>query len=165
MSNTILELIQQYGYLFLYCAFSLGPFGIPIPNEITIITGAILSHSGLINAWLTYFSILTGLLTAMTMFYLAGKLFGIPLKNRIQHKKYYKKAEHILKKKGDMAICIGMFIPVVRYFVPLLIGLSGTHYRKFALITYSTALLWTLLFFTAGTFFGQTILTLLSYLF
>ncbi|MGV2962968.1 hypothetical protein NST33_25985 [Paenibacillus sp. FSL L8-0435] len=33
ISNTILELLHQYGYLIFYFAFSLGPFGIPIPND------------------------------------------------------------------------------------------------------------------------------------
>lgn len=56
ISNTILELLHQYGYLIFYFAFSLGPFGIPIPNEITIISGAILSHTGVINSWITILS-------------------------------------------------------------------------------------------------------------
>ncbi|WP_413379382.1 hypothetical protein [Paenibacillus taichungensis] len=60
ISNTILELLHQYGNLIFYFAFSLGPFGIPIPNEITMISGAILSHTGVINSWITYFCILAG---------------------------------------------------------------------------------------------------------
>jgi len=54
---------------------------------------------------------------------------------------------------------IGMFIPVVRYIIPLLIGLSGTSYRRFALFSYSIALGWSLLFFSAGTYFGDHILS------
>lgn len=58
-------------------------------------------------------------------------------------------------------MCIGMFIPVVRYSMPLLIGLSGILYKKFALITYSSALLWTIIFFCFRNFFGDSILSLL----
>ncbi|MCG7376679.1 hypothetical protein MH215_06705 [Paenibacillus sp. ACRSA] len=72
-SNAILELLHQYGYLFFYFAFSLGPFGVPIPNEITIISGALLSHLGVINAFITYCCILSGLLTAITIAYVVGK--------------------------------------------------------------------------------------------
>lgn len=43
-------------------------------------------------------------------------------------------------------MCSSMFIPVVRYFMPLLIGLSGVRYKEFALITYLSALLWTIIF-------------------
>ncbi|MCP1133702.1 DedA family protein [Paenibacillus polysaccharolyticus] len=161
--NTILEFLHHYGYLFFFFAFSLGPFGVPIPNEITILTAAILSHSGVINSWLTYFCILMGLLTATTLFYLAGKFFGPSLKRRFHTNKHYQKAENILERKGNNAICVGMFIPVVRYFLPLLVGLSGVKYRKFALISYSVAIFWTMLLFTVGTFFGEHLLSVLPF--
>lgn len=159
VSDSILELINQYGYLFFYLAFTLGPFGIPIPNEITVITGAILSHKEIINPWMTYFSILSGLLTAFTIAYFAGKLFGRKLKNRFNNNMHFQRAERILKKRGDLAMCIGMFVPVVRYIIPLLIGLGSENYRKFALISYSCALCWTIIYFSVGTFFGTPILT------
>lgn len=133
--NTILDFIHHHGYFFFFLAFSLGPFGVPIPNEVTIVTSAVLSRSGVINHWAAYLSILAGLLTALTITYYAGKLFGHRFEGRFSHNKHYLKAESILRKKGNVAMCIGMFIPVVRYFIPLLIGLSGLHYRKFALIT------------------------------
>ncbi|MBB6024921.1 membrane protein DedA with SNARE-associated domain [Paenibacillus sp. JGP012] len=161
--NTILEFLHHYGYLFFFIAFSLGPFGVPIPNEITILTAAILSHSGVINSWLTYFCILLGLLTAVTLFYWAGKLFGPTLNKKLHKNKHYKQAENILNRNGNNAICIGMFIPVVRYFLPLLIGLSGVEYKKFALISYSSAIFWTILLFTLGTFFGEHLLSVLSF--
>lgn len=161
IGNAVLDLIHQYGYLFFFLAFSLGPFGIPIPNEVTILTGAVLSRSDVINHWAAYISILAGLLTAITIAYSAGHFFGHKFKKKFSHNKHYLRAESILRKKGNLAMCIGMFIPVVRYFMPLLIGLSGIRYKKFALITYSSALLWTIIFFALGTFFGDSILSLL----
>ncbi|WP_438493247.1 DedA family protein [Paenibacillus sp. IHBB 3054] len=157
VSNTIFELINQYGYLFFYLAFFLGPFGIPVPNEITILTGAILSHNGVLNSWMTYFCILSGLLTSITLSYFAGKLFGKKLKNRFHNNSYFQKAEMILKKRGDWAMSIGIFFPIIRYILPLLIGLSGAHFKKFALISYSSALFWTIAFFTVGKYFGHHI--------
>ncbi|MEC0126994.1 DedA family protein [Paenibacillus pabuli] len=161
VSNTILELLHQHGYLIFYFAFSLGPFGIPIPNEITIISGAILSHMGVIHSWITYFCILSGLLTAMTVAYFAGKLFGPKIQHRLQHNKHFIKAELILNTRGNWAMCIALFIPIVRYALPLVIGLSGVHFRKFALISYSSALFWTITYFIAGTYFGNSILSAL----
>lgn len=160
MAGTALfDLINQYGYFLFYLAFTLGPFGIPIPNEITILTGATLSQAGVINSWITYFCILSGLLTGFTTAYFAGKYFGQKLKNKFQQNRHFQTAELILKKRGNMAMFIGMFIPGVRYIIPLLIGLSGTRYRQFALISYSSAIGWTVMFFSAGTFFGEYILS------
>lgn len=100
ISNTLMELIHQYSYLFFFLAFSLGPFGVPIPNEVTILSGAILSHTGAINHWLTYFCILAGLLTAITISYCAGRLFGQRLKRRLNDNNHYQKAELLLQKKA-----------------------------------------------------------------
>ncbi|GIO84949.1 hypothetical protein J25TS5_18810 [Paenibacillus faecis] len=161
IDNSVLDLVHQYGYLFFFLAFSLGPFGIPIPNEVTILTVAVLGSSGVINHWAAYICILAGLLTAITVSYFAGKLFGHRLKKKLLTNKHYLKAESILRKRGDIAMCIGMFIPIVRYVMPLLIGMSGMHYKKFTLMTYSSALLWTLAFFTLGTFFGNPVLSML----
>ena len=162
ISNTVIELINQYSYLFFFLAFSLGPFGIPIPNEVTILSGAILSHTGVINHWLTYFCILAGLLTAITISYCAGRMFGHRLKKKLHDNKHYQKAESILNKRGDLAICIGMFIPIVRYFIPLLVGLSGTQYKKFIFLSYSSAVFWTITYFTLGTYFGPAILSMFA---
>ncbi|WP_025679603.1 DedA family protein [Paenibacillus massiliensis] len=165
ISNTLIELIHQYSYLFFFLAFSLGPFGVPIPNEVTILSGAILSHTGAINHWLTYFCILAGLLTAITISYCAGRLFGQRLKRRLNDNNHYQKAELLLQKKGDWAMCIGMFIPIVRYFMPLLVGLGGTQYKKFIFLSYSSAIFWTTTYFMLGTFFGTTILDMFASLF
>ncbi|WP_249043541.1 DedA family protein [Paenibacillus faecis] len=115
----------------------------------------------MINHWAAYICILAGLLTAITVSYFAGKLFGHRLKKKLLTNKHYLKAESILRKRGDIAMCIGMFIPIVRYVMPLLIGMSDMHYKKFTLMTYSSALLWTLAFFTLGTFFGNPVLSML----
>ncbi|QOS79185.1 DedA family protein [Paenibacillus sp. JNUCC31] len=161
ISNTILELLNQYGYLIFYFAFSLGPFGIPIPNEITIISGAILSHTGVINCWITYLCILSGLLTAITIAYFAGSLFGPKLKCRFQHNKQFIKAERLLDQYGNWAMCVSLFIPILRYVLPLVIGISSVQFRKFALVSYSSALLWTITYFIAGTYLGYPLLAAL----
>jgi hypothetical protein len=36
LNETIVHLVNQYGYLFFYLAFTLGPFEKPVPNEVTI---------------------------------------------------------------------------------------------------------------------------------
>lgn len=157
INNTVLDLINQYGYFFFFLAFTLGPFGIPIPNEVTILSAAILSQSGVINQWVTYLCILSGLLTAITLAYFIGNIFGHGLKRKLMNNKHFIKAEAIFRSKGDLGMCIGMFILVVRYLMPLLVELSGIENKKFAVITYSSALIWTTIFFAVGTFFGEPI--------
>ncbi|KQN99935.1 DedA family protein [Paenibacillus sp. Leaf72] len=153
ISETFMHLIDQYGYFIFLVAFSLGPFGIPIPNEISILTGAFLSSNGTLNPWVTYLVILLGLLIAVTVSYFMGKVFGKHFKEKIEKNRYFQKAQTILQRHGNWAMVIGFFLPVVRYIMPMLVGLGNVKFRTFILISYSSALLWTATFFVIGRFF------------
>ncbi len=155
MINTIIiQLVEHYGYMAFFLAFTLGPFGVPVPNEVTILTGAVLSSTGMLNPYWTYACMLLGLLTAITISYTAGKLFGQRLQDRLQQKSYMLKAEKLFKRLGNKAVCIGFFVPVVRYVIPLFAGFHGMTYRMFAVLAYSSALVWTGIFFIIGHYFG-----------
>lgn len=77
VSNIILELFYQYGYLIFYFVFFLGLFGIFILNEIMIISGVILSYIGVIDVGIIYFCILFGFLIVIIVVYVVGKLYGV----------------------------------------------------------------------------------------
>lgn len=70
----------------------------------------------------------------------------------------------MLKRKGDLAMFIGMFIPVVRYIMPLLIGMSEIHFKKFAIFTYSSAVTWTITYFALGIYFKEPVLSMMQIL-
>ncbi|MDU0204851.1 DedA family protein [Paenibacillus sp. MAH-36] len=162
ISDTIIQLVNHHGYLIFFLAFCLGPFGIPVPNEITILTGGILGNNGTLNPWIIYIFILAGLLTAITFGFLAGKIFGEQIKSKFQFNRHFQKAEKLFKQHGDNAMCLGFLIPVVRYVLPVFVGLNGFSYKKFALISYSSAFVWTATFFAFGKFFGAHILSVLA---
>lgn len=155
ISETIMQLFDQYGYLFFFLAFCLGPFGIPVPNEITIITGGTLSSNGNLNPWIVYILILAGLLSAITVAYITGRFFGERFQNKLQLNRHFNKAGSLLTQYGDIAMCMGVFIPIIRYVLPVVVGLSGVSYKKFALFSYSTAFIWTAVFFILGKLFGN----------
>ena len=153
MSN-ILNLLDQYGYLVFFAAFSLGPFGIPIPNEVTILTGAMLGVNQVLNAWFTYLSMLSGLMIAVTVSYGIGRFFGPLLEARFQAHRYFNRAQALLDRYGNVAMGIAFFVPVVRYMMPALIGMSRVRPRIFVFVSYSSAVLWTAIYFGLGTLLG-----------
>jgi len=155
INDTILNLIDAYGYFLFFLAFCLGPFGIPVPNEVTIVTGSILSVNGILNPFLTYVSILSGLLIAVTISYTTGRIFGGYFGSKLQENRHFLKTRLLLHKHGKWAICIGFFIPVVRYLMPLLVGLSRVNARTFIVLSYSSAIFWTAAFFGAGSIAGN----------
>lgn len=136
LNEMIIHLVDHYGYVIFYLAFCLGPFGIPVPNEITILTGGILADNGTLNPWGAYVCILLGLLTAVTIGYLVGKLFGQRMIIFLQKKlgnRYLQKVNDLFIKYGDIAICVGFLLPVVRYVVPVISGMNGVKYKKICL--------------------------------
>jgi membrane-associated protein len=165
VNETIVHLFDQYGYLIFYFAFSLGPFGIPVPNEVTMLTGGMLADNGNLNPWILYAVILFGLLTAVNIGYLAGKVFGQRIHVCLQKSKashQLKVVEFLFKKYGDIAMCVGILFPVVRYVVPVFAGLNGVTYKKFALFSYSSSIIWTALFFILGKIFREQLTNALS---
>lgn len=107
ISHSIIQLVDHYGYLIFFLAFCLGPFGIPVPNEITILTGSILSNSGILNPWMIYTHILAGLLTAITCTFFVGKIFG----------DYILAGLHLLDTRSItfLIIAVGILITTKRY--------------------------------------------------
>lgn len=165
ISETITQFVDQFGYMAFFLAFSLGPFGIPVPNEVTMLTAGMMADMEMLNPWIIYLCILSGLMTAITVGYFIGKVFGENvtkiLKNKKSHR-YFLKVEKLFQTYGDTAMWIGFFIPVVRYVVPVFVGMSGVKYKKFACISYSSSIVWTALFFGIGKVFGDQLTQILS---
>jgi membrane-associated protein len=158
LSETITQFVDQFGYLAFFLAFSLGPFGIPVPNEVTMLTAGTMGDMGILNPWIIYICILSGLMTAVSIGYLIGKVFGKKITIMLENKKcyrYFLKVENLFQTYGDLAMCIGYFIPIVRYVVPVFVGMSGVRFKKFAYLSYTSSIVWTSLFFGMGKVFGN----------
>jgi membrane-associated protein len=158
LSETITQFVDQFGYMAFFLAFSLGPFGIPVPNEVTMLTAGMMADMGILNTWIIYFCILSGLILAITIGFFIGKVsggkVGILLKNRKSHR-HFLKVERLFHTYGDLAMCISFFIPVIRYMVPIFVGISGVKFKKFAYLAYTSSIVWTALFFGIGKVFGN----------
>jgi membrane-associated protein len=165
LSETITQFVDQFGYMAFFLAFSLGPFGIPVPNEVTMLTAGMIADIGILNPWIIYLCILSGLITAITAGFLIGKGFGKKvtklLKNKKSHR-HFVKVEKLFQTYGDIAMCIGFFIPVVRYVVPVFVGISGMKFKKFAYLSYTSSIVWTALFFGIGKVFGNQLAQILT---
>jgi len=72
--DQIMTMISHYGYIVLFLAFCLGPFGIPVPNEVTIIAAGIMTCHGLLHPFYTFASILFGMTSAVTLGYWISRL-------------------------------------------------------------------------------------------
>ncbi len=71
--------------------------------------------------------------------------------------KYVVKSQEMVEKYGHYALVTSYFIPVVRHVVPYLVGMNNMSFKTYALYSYTTGFLWTLVYFVLGSLFGQHI--------
>lgn len=149
-------LLSKYGYFALFAVFSLGLVGLPIPNEVVVMTGGAASSGGLLLSPVAFFSSYAGICCGLTVGYVIGRFVGKPILVRIGRKpkfeKYIAKSQELVGKYGKYSLLFTYFIPVVRNLMPYVFGANGMSYATFALFAYSGAFLWTTLFFCIGYF-------------
>ncbi|PZE20277.1 DedA family protein [Paenibacillus xerothermodurans] len=156
--DTLLTLIAEYGYAALFFALWLGIIGMPIPDEVVVMTGGAVTASGLLHPVPAFILTYLGVISGLSLGYVLGRFVGTPVLERLRRKKklekYFDISENMMEKYGSFALLISYFLPVVRHVMPYIVGLNKMTFRRYAFISYSTGLVWTLLFFAAGRFAG-----------
>ncbi len=69
--------------------------------------------------------------------------------------KYLQQTEEFYIRRGQMAVVIARFLPIVRTLAPFVGGLTKMPYRKFLFLSAGGSVLWVSTFCLAGYFFGQ----------
>ena len=130
-------------------------------------TGAVLFTAGVFAATgdLHYnvFEICSLLIIASIAGSLTGYWFGWktgPLLYKRQESRFFKKqhlttAESFYKKYGWMALILGMYLPLIRTFAPIVAGIVKLDFRKFILFTIAGSILCTLSFVSMGYYIGS----------
>ncbi len=157
--DAIAAVIEQYGYFGLFVWLWIGVIGIPVPNELIVMSVGYAGAINLLNPVYLFLFTYLGLVAASTTCFIVGKLSGKAilrfLKKRKKTKKYVHRSLSMIKKYHNFALIIGYFLPGIRNIIPLLFGLSGLTFFKFAFISYSTVLVWTTIYFLLGLFLDR----------
>ncbi|MBD8070480.1 DedA family protein [Bacillus sp. PS06] len=164
--ETIIAHIEDYGYFGLFLWLWLGVLGIPIPNEVITMSVGYASSLEILDPYYLFACTFLGLVAANTTSYLFGRIAGTrvlaALKKRKSTEKTLNRALRLNKKYRIFALVVSYFIPGLRTMVPLLFGISGLKFYKFALISYITILVWATSYFVLGSILGDQIYLLLD---
>ncbi|MNK81932.1 Inner membrane protein YohD [compost metagenome] len=156
--DTLIHSIVQFGYAALFFALWLGIVGMPIPDEVIVMTGGAVSVAGLLNPLIAFIVIYIGVVSGLSLGYFLGRCFGSPILVKIRQKqkldKHIKTAEKLINKHGNSALSFSYFIPVIRHIVPYLVGITKMSFRIYAVYSYTAGFVWTLIFFIAGKYAG-----------
>ncbi len=160
-----IEALIRYGGLLLVCLMVYGSTGLFfcffIPTGALLFTAGILAAAG--GLQYDIYSICSLLVLASVLGNLTGYWFGWktgPLLYRKRDTKFYKKkylttAASFYKKYGWLALTLGLYLPIIRTFAPIVAGIIRLNFRRFLLLTFSGSAVWILSFVLAGYFIGS----------
>ncbi|WP_242273609.1 DedA family protein [Bacillus cereus group sp. BfR-BA-01310] len=158
--NELLSYIEQYGYWALFFCLWLGIIGMPIPDEMIVMSGGFVSSLGVLSIIPAFLLTYLGVVSGLSLGYILGKIFGTKVLDKLMKKKkakYLLKSQKMVERYGHYALVTSYFIPVVRHIVPYLVGMNNMRFKTYALYSYTTGFVWTLVYFVLGSLFGQHI--------
>ena len=156
------DIIIEHGYVSIFFCLALGIVGLPVPDEILMMTAGYFSSLGLLYFPLSLSISVFGAMTGMLCSYALGRKFGKPLlwKYGIWIRlttKRLEKTESWFEHYGPWAICIGYYIPGLRHLTCYLAGMSAMSLRKYLLYSVVGALFWCAMFISIGYFLGASV--------
>jgi len=158
--NELISLIGNYGYAALFFCLWLGIVGAPIPDEVIVMSGGVVSSIGILLPIPAFLLTYLGVVSGLSIGYILGRVLGVKVVDRVlakQKNKHLLKAQNLLEKYNHYALVLSYFIPFVRHIVPYLVGINKMSFKRYALYSYSTGFFWTLFYFLLGASFGEYI--------
>lgn len=159
--DLIVQDIEQYGYAALFFFLWLGIVGMPIPDEVIVMSGGFVTSLGILKPIPAFFLTYAGVISGLSIGYAIGRAIGSPALNYLMRKekmgKYVEKAHKLIHRYGILSLVVSYFFPVVRHVVPYIVGMNKLSFAKYALFSYTTGFVWTVALFMAGRYFGQSI--------
>jgi membrane protein DedA with SNARE-associated domain len=149
------HLIFEYGYFGIFMALVGGIVGLPIPDEVLLLTIGYYAYLGRVNLQTALISSYLGSVIGITISYILGTKLGLPFLLKYGDKIYLpktkiEKAQQLFSKHGAWLLLLGYFIPGVRHLTGYLAGISRMRLQTFMLYSYIGALFWVTLFVLSG---------------
>ena len=155
-----MELHELLSYIEQFFCLWLGIIGMPIPDEMIVMSGGFVSSLGILSVIPAFLLTYLGVVSGLSLGYILGKIFGTKVLDKLVKKKkakYLLKSQQMVEKYGHYALVTSYFIPVVRHIVPYLVGMNNMSFKTYALYSYTTGFVWTLVYFVLGALFGKHI--------
>ncbi|WP_124727166.1 DedA family protein [Staphylospora marina] len=157
----LVEWVEGYGYAALFFALWLGIVGMPVPDEVIVMTGGLVSSFGLLEPFGAFAVTYMGVVSGLSIGYALGRWWGSDWVNRLGKKEKWNRAllrsERLMNRYGSLALCFSYFLPVVRHILPYLAGIHRMSPVRYAAFSFGAGLVWTGIYFFIGAEFGEWI--------
>lgn len=156
----IVNLVESWGYLGIFCMMFLESSFFPFPSEVAMIPAGYLAFQGKMNIFLAFFAGTFGSLMGAIFNYYLCYFFGRGLIEK--YGKYVgidddkmKKFESFFKRHGEISTFNCRLIPGIRQYISLPAGLARMNIFRFSLFTTLGAGIWVAILLGLGYFLGQ----------
>jgi undecaprenyl-diphosphatase len=162
MQHAISDLLQSYGYVFLFLLVGLESLGVPLPGETALITAATFAAGGYLSI---YGVIATAALAGIigdNGGYWIGRQGGLALVHRYGRalnvdESRLDRAHAFFERHGAKTVFLGRFVALLRMWAALLAGVGQMRYGTFMLFNALGAIVWATVFGTLGYVFGRSV--------
>ncbi len=176
MLNFLIGFFSSYGYAAVFGMLVLCGFGLPVPEDITLVSGGVISglHLGdgippLADPHIMVIVGLAGVLFGDSTMFLGGRIFGYRIQRlrtfrKILSPRRFSQIQQKFKKYGLGLLFVARFLPGLRSPIFLVAGMSlRISYRTFILMDGAAALISVPVWVYLGYFFADNLDLLMVY--
>lgn len=143
----LINFFSSYGYWAVFLVLLACGFGVPIPEDITLVSGGVISGLGYTNVhWMLVVSMLGVLVGDSTMYWL-GRIYGekilkFPLIRNVATPERFTQVQERFQTQGWKLLFVARFLPGLRAVVYLVSGITRkVSFTRFALVDFCAAII------------------------
>ena len=137
----------EYGYAAVFFVLVICGFGVSIPEDLTLVTGGVISGMGYTNPHIMFAVGMLGVLVGDGIMFAAGRIWGQKILRfkpiaRIMTPKRYEQVQEKFDKYGNWVLFVARFLPGLRTAVFVTAGISRkVSYLRFIIMDGLAALI------------------------
>jgi len=158
--NLNLDTLLRFGLVAVFLALILTPFGLPIPEDVSLAAAGVLVANGHAPYWLAWVVGYVGVLGGDVIAYTMGRRVGLHPQGfigRLVGPEDIQRIERFYKRYGPWAIVIARQFPGMRMPAFFFAGASGISITRFLAFDGAAALITTTVFTLLGLWFADRI--------
>ena len=169
MLDFFVQFFTDYGYAAVFACLLACGLGVPVPEDITLVSGGVISGLDYANPHIMLVVGLAGVLIGDSTMYLGGRIFGYRIQRvrmfrKILSPKRFSQVQQKFKKYGLGLLFVARFLPGLRSPIFLVAGMSRrVSYLVFILMDGVAALISVPVWIYLGFLFADNLDLLMSY--
>jgi membrane protein DedA with SNARE-associated domain len=145
--NALLPLFTEYGYIAVFVMLLVCGFGVPVPEDVTLVTGGVIAGLGYADVHTMFLVGMAGVLIGDGLMFTLGRFYGdriarAPGFRRILTPERFVRAQDKFHKYGKWVMFVARFLPGLRSPVFFMAGMSQrVHFGTWLLMDGFAALI------------------------